>query len=503
MFLAFQNCKIEQKIGLNMIKLTGNEHLLDAVFEYCEDIITVKDLNQRYVAYNKAFLKHIGIEDGNAVLGKTVQEIVPKSACDVIEENVRKVITELKPCTYTFVLNKDGCSKYVKQTATPVIRNGVLTNILMVSSDITNEECLNEKLIEKNYQLNTLLEYLPFFVYMKDKNRKLVVATEKSRNFVENGVDNLSADIRLDIPTATEQVANEDNYVLQNKKYLSKEKTAIDINGKTHWYRIHKAPILTENNDINGLVTIAKNIDKEKQLETQKNLFLATLSHDLKNPMQAQISSLNMLYRQLVGKMNDDQKEIFELIIESSIYMKTMLCTLLKTCKESDGAIQLERKNFDMKKIINRAVKEIKELAACKKITLSVSSISDENFVFADENQMRRVVSNLLNNAVNYAFENTEIKISLLSKGEKFFLKIQNRSDIISDSLKKHIFDKYVCSDNLQNNSQTGLGLYFCRKIIEAHEGHIRLYNNEYENIFEVELPLTNENSVLISQVVL
>lgn len=503
MFLALQNCRIEQKIGLNMIKLTGNEHLLDAVFEYCEDIITVKDLNLRYVAYNKAFLKHIGIEDGNAVLGKTVQEIVPKSGCDVIEEHVRKVVTELKPCTYTFVLNKDGCNKYVKQTATPVIRNGVLTNILMVSSDITNEECLNEKLIEKNYQLNTLLEYLPFFVYMKDKNRKLIVATEKSRNFVENGVDNLSADIHLDIPAATEQAANEDNYVLQNKKYLSKEKTAIDVNGKTHWYRIHKAPILTENNDINGLVTIAKNIDKEKQLETQKNLFLATLSHDLKNPMQAQISSLNMLYRQLVGKMNDDQKEIFELIIESSNYMKTMLCTLLKTCKESDGAIQLERKNFDMKKIINRAVKEIKELAACKKITLSVSSNSDENFVFADENQMRRVVSNLLNNAVNYAFENTEIKISLLSKDEKFFLRIQNRSDIISDSLKKHIFDKYVCSDNLQNNSQTGLGLYFCRKIIEAHEGHIRLYNNEYENMFEVEIPMSNENSALISQVVL
>lgn len=80
-----------------MIKLTGNEYLLDAVFEHCEDIITVKDLNLKYVAYNKAFLKHIGIDDGNAVIGKTVQEIIPKSACDVIEENVRKVITELKP----------------------------------------------------------------------------------------------------------------------------------------------------------------------------------------------------------------------------------------------------------------------------------------------------------------------------------------------------------------------------------------------------------------------
>ena len=503
MFIIPQNCRIEQKIGLNMIKLTGNEHLLDAVFEYCEDIITVKDLNLRYVAYNKAFLKHIGIEDGNSVIGKTVQEIVPKSASDVIVENVKKVITELKPCSYTFVLNKDGCNKYVKQTATPVIRNGVLTNILMVSSDITYEECLNEKLIDKNYQLNTLLEYLPFYVYMKDKNRNLIVATERTKNFVTKGVDNFSGEVTIDIPLSEEQAANEDNYVLQNKKYLFKEKAAIDISGKTHWYRIHKIPILTENNDVNGLVTIAKNIDNEKQLETQKNLFLATLSHDLKNPLQAQISSLNMLYRQLVDKMNDDQKEIFELIIESSNYMKTMLCTLLKTCKDSDGAIQLERKIFDMKKVISRAVKEIKELATSKHVQLTVTSNSDENNVFADENQMRRVVSNLLNNAVNYAFENTEVKIYLVSKDDKFFLKIENQSDIISDSLKKHIFDKYVCSDNLQNNSQTGLGLYFCRKIVEAHEGQIRLYNNEYSNTFEVELPLTNENSALISQVVL
>lgn len=486
-----------------MIKLTGNEHLLDAVFEYCEDIITVKDLNLRYVAYNKAFLKHIGIEDGNKILGKTVQEIVPKSGCDVILRNVEKVITELKPCSYTFVLNKDGCCKYVKQTATPVFRNGVLTNILMVSSDITYEECLNEKLVEKNYQLKTLLEYLPFFVYMKDKNRKLIVATEKSRKFVENGIDNISTDICIDIPAASEQAENEDNYVLQNKKYLSKEKTAIDINGKTHWYRIHKAPILTENDDINGLVTIAKNIDREKQLETQKNLFLATLSHDLKNPLQAQISSLEMLYRQLSGKMNDDQKEIFELTIESSKYMKTMLCTLLKTCKESDGAIQLERNNFDLKKLLKRSVKEIQELASNKNVTISVVSNAEENVVFADENQMRRVVSNLLNNAVNYAFENTEIKISLISEKDKLIFSIENKSDIISDSLKKHIFDKYVCSDNLQNNSQTGLGLYFCRKIIEAHEGHIRLYNKEYANIFEFELPMTNEKSALISQVVL
>lgn len=486
-----------------MINLSGNEHLLDAILEYCADIITVKDLNLKYVAFNRAFLNHIGAKNGSEISGKSIYEVIPPENCKIIAENVKKVVSELKPLTYTFIIDRQGSSRIVKQTATPVIRGGVVKYILMVSSDVTNEETLKAKLIDKNYQLNTLIENLPFIVYMKDTDRNFIVATETARDFVYRGLDKFSNCLPLDMTNAEVETANEDNYVLQNKKPLVKEKTAKDVNGKTHWYRIHKAPILTETNDINGLVTILKNIDAEKQLETQTNLFLATLSHDLKNPLQAQISSLEMLYKQFDGKINDNQKEILELIIESSKYMRTMLCTLMKTCKESDGAIQLERSYFDIKELVERSVKEIRELATNRNLSIVVNSKSANNVIYADKNQIRRVIGNLLNNAVNYAYENTVINIDLEIQNEVLYLSFRNSSDIILEEFKNHIFDKYVCGNKLQNNTQIGLGLYFCRKIVEAHEGEIKLHTDGNKNTFSIKMPVNKKDSAQISEVVL
>ncbi len=485
-----------------MIQTTGSDYLLDAILEYCDDIITVKDLDFKYIAFNKAFLKHIDVEKGNEVVGKSVDAFFCPADCDILLNNLKKVVKNFKPYCSTFVYVKNGVSKIVKQTITPIIKNGVVQSILTVSSDVTNEENLKTKLLDKNYQLNTLLENLPFFVFLKDKEKKLVVATKDSKNFLENGIDKFSNGLQIDVKQSLPETNNEDNYVLQNKKSLKKEKSVLDNKGNLHWYRVHKSPILTSSNEVNGILTISQNIDKEKQLETQKNLFLATISHDLKNPLLSQICSLEMLYKQLISKLNEEQKEIFELVVDSSKFMKSMLYSLLKTCKESDGVIQLERKNFDMQNVVKHSVKEISSLAANRNIKLSVDTHSDTNVIYADENQMRRVVGNLLNNAASYAFENSEIKISLFSLNNKFTMNIENKSNEISDKLKKHIFDKYVCGDNI-GNCQTGLGLYFCRKIVEAHDGKIHLFNNKNLNKFEIEIPILDEKSALCSQVVL
>ena len=486
-----------------MIKITGNEHLLDAVLEYCDDIITVKDLNLNYVAYNKAFLKILNKGPNTNVTGKSVYEVMPKSCIPTMVANVNRVVEELRPQSYTLVLDLKGATRIIKQTATPVIRNGVIESILTVSSDVTNEENLKAKLIEKNYQLNTLLENLPYLVYMKDVDKNIVVASEKSKRFLYQGIDNFNNELRLDMKQVESETSNEDNYVIENKKDLIKEKTVPDISGKSHLYRVHKAPILTETNDVTGLVTIAKNIDAEKQLETQKNLFLATLSHDLKNPLQAQISSLEMFYKQFAEKVNDEQKEILELIIESAKYMRTMLCTLLNTCKNNYGVIQLERQNFDIEKTLIRSVKEIKNLALERKLELKTKIKSNNNIVFADELQIRRVINNLLSNAVNYAYENSCIKIDLETTGNSVIIGIENQSDIIPDNIKKHIFDKFVCGDKLQSNARVGLGLYFCKKIVDAHKGKIALQTNNTANRFIVEIPLLNEKNAQINEVVL
>lgn len=490
-----------------MIDIEGKEHLLDAIFEYCEDIITVKDLDLKYIAYNKAFIK--SIVKGNEktpIIGKSIDEVFPNNECaQVVINNVQKAISELETNCYTFRHKIHGVNKIIKQTTTPIVRDGIVFGVLSVSRDVTREENLKTRLLEKNYQLNTLLENLPLLVYMKDKNRNLVVANNESRNFVLNGIDSYSDGVEIDMKDALPEVENEDNYVLQNKKYLQKEKVVKGSDGKQHWYKIHKAPILTSNNEINGLVAIAKNIDADKKLEHQRDLFLATLSHDLKNPLQAQISSLEMLYREYYGKIDEGHQEVMALIIESAKYMKDMLCTLLKTCKQNNGIIQLVYSRFDILSLMTKSIREVRDLGKIKNVEIRFNSklTEDEKLMYADENQLRRVIGNMLNNAINYAFENSVVDISIKLENGFYVFDFKNESEEISESLKVNIFDKYVCGNPLESNSGVGLGLYFCRRILEAHDGTISLDNIGTKNTFSIKIPKLDEKSALITEVAL
>lgn len=490
-----------------MIDIEGKEHLLDAIFEYCEDIITVKDLDLKYIAYNKAFERSIIEGDEKTpIIGKSVDEVFPNNeSAQVVINNVQKAISELETNCYTFRHKIHGVNKIIKQTTTPIVRDGIVCGVLSVSRDVTREENLKTRLLEKNYQLNTLLENLPLLVYMKDKNRNLVVANNESRNFVLNGIDSYSDGVEIDMKDALPEVENEDNYVLQNKKYLQKEKVVKGSDGKQHWYKIHKAPILTSNNEINGLVAIAKNIDADKKLEHQRDLFLATLSHDLKNPLQAQISSLQMLYREYYGKIDEGHQEVMALIIESAKYMKDMLCTLLKTCKQNNGIIQLVYSRFDILSLMTKSIREVRDLGKIKNVEIRFNSklTEDEKLMYADENQLRRVIGNMLNNAINYAFENSVVDISIKLENGFYVFDFKNESEEISESLKVNIFDKYVCGNPLESNSGVGLGLYFCRKILEAHDGTISLDNIGTKNTFSIKIPKLDEKSALITEVAL
>lgn len=490
-----------------MIDIKGKEHLLDAIFEYCEDIITVKDLDLKYIAYNKAFLRSIIEGDEKTpIIGKSVDEVFPNGGCaQVVINNVQKAISELETNCYTFRYKIHGVNKIIKQTTTPIVREGIVCGVLSVSRDVTREENLKTRLLEKNYQLNTLLENLPLLVYMKDKNRNLVVANNESRNFVLNGIDSYSDGVEIDMKDALPEIENEDNYVLQNKKHLRKEKVVKGSDGKQHWYKIHKAPILMSDNNVTGLVTISKNIDADKKLENQRDLFLATLSHDLKNPLQAQISSLEMLYREYCGKIDEGHQEIMELVIESAKYMKDMLCTLLKTCKQNNGIIQLVYSRFDILSLMTKSIREVRDLGKIKNVEIKLSTQLKENekLMYADENQLRRVIGNMLNNAINYAFENSVVDISVKLENGFYVFDFKNESEEISESLKVNIFDKYVCGNPLESNSGVGLGLYFCRKIIEAHDGTISLDNIGTKNTFSIKIPKLDEKSALITEVAL
>lgn len=470
--------------------------LLSGIMENCPEIITVKDINYKYLVFNNAFLNHFKFLKEGEIIGKSIFELIPGKNAIIMKNNIDKSIETGLPQTYVLEENHGDKFKIIKQTSTPLISNGKVKYILSISRDITKDEILMNELIKKNSQLKTLLEYLPVLVYMKNKSKKYILGTKYAKDFVFKGHDRYSNKV-IDILKAQKETETEDDYVLKNRKILKKIKTATDTNGQTHWYRTIKAPIIRTDNGIDGLVTITKNIDNEKELENQKDLFIATLVHDLKNPLLAQISSINQCYKGVFGELNDTQKEILSLTLESANYMKEMLYTLINTYKYDNGNIQLNKEKINIENLINTCIKEHLPMSNEQKVKLIYNSSlkKDEKVISADEKQLRRVITNLLSNGINYAYKDTDFNITTEIHNEILEISLENSGPPIDKNTQKHLFEKYISNANKYQKVGFGLGLYLSKKIIEAHNGKIYFIQNGNLNKFVIELPITSSGN--------
>ncbi len=227
---------------------------------------------------------------------------------------------------------------------------------------------------------------------------------------------------------------------------------------------------------------------KEQIKNDKKDLFLATVIHDLKNPLIAQIRSLELLRKGFWGKLNNEQNDILDIIIESSNFMKELLYSLLETFKIKNCITKLAPETFNINELINLCINEYKVLAQGNDIKIVYKSTSHNVYILADKALMRRVISNLLDNSIKYGFNNTEINIELKETSEKILIRIKNTGYKLTDNSKKLIFNKYFSGVNY-NNTGIGLGLYYCKNVIEAHNGQINVISNGNINEFLVEIP--------------
>ena len=207
---------------------------------------------------------------------------------------------------------------------------------------------------------------------------------------------------------------------------------------------------------------------------------------------------MELLAKGYFKELNSEQKEMLETIIESANYMKEMLYTLINTYKYDNGNIILKKSKTDLSKLIRTCIKEHSMLAKENGITISYASLLNEEnkYIIIDERQIRRVITNLLNNGINYAFKNTAFKIETYKQDDKIIIKLTNSGPPIDEETKEHLFEKYISGSNKYQKIGFGLGMYLSKKVIEAHEGEIYYEEQDSINSFVIILPQLTTNSI-------
>lgn len=458
-------------------KLTKQKVLLNNLFMNCSDLIYMKDDELNYIDCNPVMKELFDIDISKDILGMNDFELLPLSSANCIRSFDEQALSSGRIVSFKYEKTlQSGDIKIYDALVTPITNNSKITGVLGIMRDTTQNELLKDKIILQNAQLNCILDNIPFMVYLKDLNGKIVVANKGVADFVKRPLDSIvgvapSESYSRDF---VEKIKQEDAEVINTKATLINEFVSNRFTDEKKWFQTIKSPILNDEQEVIGILVTIKNIDHEKKLQAQKETFVASLTHDLKTPTIAQMNAMKLLMNGSLGDLNNEQKEMVQLALDSNIYMVDMLSTILETYKSESGECELEFEEFDFIRLVSKITDELSNLANAKNQSIALNFELNNPMVSADMLQLKRAIVNLISNAITYGYECTQIEIFIYENDRYICFDVKNKSRYIPQECLKEIFEKYKSKDSGKfNKISTGLGLYLSKKIINDHNGGI------------------------------
>jgi len=239
------------------------------------------------------------------------------------------------------------------------------------------------------------------------------------------------------------------------------------------------------------LHTLDQQNEELNNLIKLKNWMLNMIVHDIKNPINRILSA---------SEMDIIQKEE---ITQPSKHILTIVENILDVYKMEDSELSLKLTIQNIETIIKESYENVEYLLNNKKITLK--QIISANFIVeVDVGLLVRVFVNLLTNSIKFSKTNSCIEIRVMSKNNKVRVEIQDNGIGIASKNIDHIFEKHyqVNARNLGNTRSTGIGLTFCKLVIESHGGTIGAESklNAWTTVW-FELPLISEHKLICEEI--
>ncbi len=217
--------------------------------------------------------------------------------------------------------------------------------------------------------------------------------------------------------------------------------------------------------------------------------FMAALTHDLKNPLIGTNRILDLIASEQLGPLPGEVSDLLRMIHKSNDALLAMIRNMVEVYRYEKNIDSLLPENTDLGKVIGRYLDAVKPIIQDRGITVHLDMPESVEPVFADETAMLRVVQNLLENAIK--FSRGRIDVKLWSAEQNALFAVSDNGPGISEEDKKRLFQRFWQGQpGRQHAPGTGLGLYLCRQIIEAHKGQIWCQSTESQGAtFTVSLP--------------
>lgn len=206
-----------------------------------------------------------------------------------------------------------------------------------------------------------------------------------------------------------------------------------------------------------------------KETIDQRENFVSCLTHDLRTPIVAANRMLDLIVQEAFGGVTGEQEEAIINIISSNQNLLEMLNKLLETHHYELGQKILSFIPVQLEQLITDVVTELKPLAAQKEVILQ-SNLSPVATVHGDRLELRRVMTNIIGNAIKFT-DVGKVEVSLAENEREILVRVRDTGIGIPPQEQLTIFQRFHQGNH--RRSGKGLGLYLCQQIVHAHRGKI------------------------------
>ncbi len=380
---------------------------------------------------------------------------------------------------------------------------------LQINNDITERkraEAEREKFV-------SLAEHSIEFIGMCDLDFKPFYVNKAGRKLV--GLDSMEQ--ACNVLVQDYFFPEDQDYILHEffPKVLSEGRGEIEIRfrhfktGAAIWMIYDVFQVRCQDGKPIGYATVSHDITERKRVEEalleadrRKDEFLATLAHELRNPLAPIAIGLELLKK--AGDNPVMRDKVRGTLERQTDQLVTLVNDLLDVSRITRGKLELRKTRVQLGEIVRSAVESAQPLIDKERHELRVNIPEEPLYLNGDRHRLAQVLSNLLNNAARYTPEKGAIDLTAQRQGNTVLLTVRDNGIGIRPEMREHIFDMFTQADYHHGRAKSGLGigLTLVKTLVEMHGGTVEVHSEGINcgSEFRVRLPLVSEQNGAVVQ---